>query len=58
MEESSFDIDAVQLAEASRRFPARPQQAAVPTAGADLEHLSTSSGDGFASHAWDEGGRP
>lgn len=56
MQESSFDIDADQLAETSARFPARrraPQHAA-PTA--DVSYLATTPRTEHARHAWDEAG--
>lgn len=54
MEESSFEIDQLQLAETSRRFPAhrRTQPHAHPDA--DLSYLGR--GGEFGTHAWDEGG--
>lgn len=56
MDESSFEIDPVQLAEASRRFPAHRGTAAVHAHPGDLSYLTTA--PEFGRHAWDEGGRP
>lgn len=55
MDETTFDIDSRQLAEASHRFPARrlPQRDARPAA--DFSYLAAPAAE-FGRHAWDEGG--
>ena len=55
MDETSFDIDSAQLAEASRLFPAHRLAPPSPHADGDLSYLS-SPGVEFARHAWDEAG--
>jgi hypothetical protein len=56
MDESSFDIDAAQVAETSARFPARrlaPRHAKPDT---DVTYLETAPSAEYGRHAWDEGG--
>lgn len=55
MDESSFEIDSTQLAEASRRFPAHRLSTPHPRVEADLSYLASADGE-FGRHAWDEGG--
>ena len=56
MDETTFDIDKAQLAEASRRFPAaRLPYRDVAHARADLTYLAAPAAE-FGRHAWDEGG--
>jgi hypothetical protein len=56
MDESSFDIDSAQLAEASRRFPQHrlPPSAAHPNS--DVSYLTATPGAEFGRHVWDEAG--
>ena len=56
MDESVFEFDVRQVAEASRRFPAN--RLAPPTAGAavDIGHLAATPELEFGRHAWDEAG--
>ena len=54
MDEASFEIDADQLAAASRRFPAHRRPDAHPNH--DGSHLDPAPSAEFAQHAWDEGG--
>ena len=56
MDESTFDIDTAQLAEASRRFPAHRMAPAAPSPHADVSYLAAAPGVEFATHAWDEAG--
>ena len=56
MDESSFRIDSAQLAEVSRRFPARRLTAPEPQPDADVSYLRTTPSAEFARRAWDEGG--
>jgi hypothetical protein len=56
MDESSFEIDSAQVAEASARFPAHrlaPGQAQPDT---DISYLETAPSAEFGRHAWDECG--
>jgi hypothetical protein len=55
MDETSFDIDRHQLAEASRRFPAARLAPSAAHPHADLSYLAASSAE-FGRHAWDESG--
>ena len=55
MDETMFEVDTAQLAEASRRFPAHRRAVTVGHPGVGLAHL-TASGSEFGRHAWDEGG--
>jgi hypothetical protein len=60
MEETAFDVDARQLAETSRRFPARRLVPAVRAArgpAGGVGYLDAASGAEFVRHAWDEAGR-
>jgi hypothetical protein len=54
MDESSFDIDSAQVAEASARFPAHRLVRPYATPDADLSYLAGSAE--FGRHAWDEAG--
>ena len=56
MDESSFEIDSGQLAEASRRFPAHRLEHASPRPVSDVSYLAVAPGVEFGRHAWDEGG--
>jgi hypothetical protein len=56
MDESSFDIDAAQLAEASRRFPAHRLAHAEARPLGDVSYLAAAPGEDFWTHAWDEAG--
>lgn len=56
MDEATFDIDAIQLAEASRRFPAARLAPARSHVQWDLSYLAAPAAE-FGRHAWDEGGR-
>jgi hypothetical protein len=56
MDESSFDIDSTQLAEASLRFPAHRLTPAQASVDSDVSYLAAAPGADFARHAWDEGG--
>jgi hypothetical protein len=56
MDESTFEIDAAQVAEGSARFPAHrlaPRQAKPDT---DVSYLQTAPSAEFGRHAWDECG--
>lgn len=55
MDESSFEIDSTQLAEASRRFPVQRLAPSAPHPDSDLSYLATPSAE-FGRHAWDEAG--
>lgn len=57
MDESSFEIDAHQIAEASRRFPARRLVPSVPRPDGDVTYLTSAPDTEFVRHAWDEAGR-
>jgi hypothetical protein len=56
MEESAFEFDSGQVAEASRRFPANRLAPATPRTGIDVGYLSATPGLEFGRHAWDEAG--
>ncbi len=56
MEESTFEIDSTQLAEASRLFPAHRIDHRTPNPTGDVSYLAAAPGVEFARHAWDEGG--
>jgi len=57
MEESSFEIDSSQLAEAVRLFPPQRQAHLASYPACDLGYLAAATpGEGFVRHAWDEGG--
>ena len=55
MDETMFEVDTAQLAEASRRFPAHRRAVPGGHPDADLGYL-TAPGAEFGRHAWDEGG--
>lgn len=55
MEETAFEFDSRQLAETSRRFPARRLAPAAPHTGGDLTYLAAAGAE-FGRHAWDEAG--
>ncbi|MRJ77069.1 hypothetical protein GEV29_11000 [Aeromicrobium sp. SMF47] len=57
MDETSFDIDSAQLAEASRRFPARRLAPTEARPSGDVSYLASSPGTDFTRRAWDEAGR-
>ncbi len=56
MDETMFEYESAQLAEASRRFPAHRRAMHVGHPSADVEYLSTAPSAEFGRHAWDEGG--
>jgi hypothetical protein len=57
MDESTFEYEAAQLAEASRRFPAhRRKSPPVAHPDIDVRYLGTAPNAEFGRHAWDEGG--
>ncbi len=56
MDESSFEIDAKQVAEASARFPARRQAYSDAKPDRDVSYLGSAPGAEFGRHAWDEAG--
>lgn len=56
MDDTTFEYEIAQLAEASRRFPAHRRNMKVGRPDADLSYLSTAQGAEFGRHAWDEGG--
>ncbi len=55
MDETMFEVDVAQLAEASRRFPAHRRAVPIGRPDADLAYF-TAPGSEFGRHAWDEGG--
>jgi hypothetical protein len=55
MDESSFEIDSTQLAEASRMFPRRRLTPSAPRPDSDVSYLATPGAE-FGRHAWDEAG--
>lgn len=57
MDETTFEFEAAQLAEASRRFPAHRRKVS-PVAHPDIDvgFLRTAPSAEFGRHAWDEGG--
>lgn len=57
MNETAFDIDPHQLAEAARRFPAHRHTTPLAQPNADVSYLATQQGSDFCRHAWDESGR-
>ena len=57
MDETTFEYETAQLAEASRRFPAHRRAMPVVRADPDFGYLSTASSAEFGRHAWDEGGQ-
>lgn len=54
MEETAFEFDSRQLAETSRRFPARRLAPVASHRDGDLTFLAA--GAEFGRHAWDEAG--
>ena len=56
MDETMFEYESAQLAEASRRFPAHRRAMHVGHPDADVEYLRTAPSAEFGRHAWDEGG--
>jgi hypothetical protein len=54
MEESSFEIDSTQLAEASMLFPAHRLAPVTAHPASDVSYLAT--GPEFGRQAWDEAG--
>jgi hypothetical protein len=56
MEESAFEFDSRQVAEASRRFPASRLAPVAARPAADLTYLGAAEVE-FGRHAWDEAGR-
>lgn len=56
MDESSFDIDSTQVAEASARFPAHRLSPRHAVPRSDVTYLETTPGAEFGRHAWDEAG--
>jgi hypothetical protein len=56
MDESTFDWEIAQLAEASRRFPAHRLHPPVAHPRVDVSYLRTAPSAEFGRHAWDEGG--
>ena len=56
MDESTFEIDSTQIAEASARFPAHRLATRHAKPNADVSYLETAPSAEFGRHAWDEGG--
>jgi hypothetical protein len=56
MDESAFDIDATQIAEASARFPAHRLAPRLAKPDADVSYLENAPSAEFGRHAWDECG--
>jgi hypothetical protein len=56
MDESSFEIDSAQIAEASARFPAHRLAPRHASPHADVSYLETAPSAEFGRHAWDEAG--
>jgi len=56
MDDTTFEYEVAQLAEASRRFPAHRRKVAVAHPDADVTYLRTAPSVEFGRHAWDEGG--
>jgi hypothetical protein len=56
MDETTFEYDAAQLAEASRRFPAHRRAMPVVHPVGDFGYLRTAPSADFGRHVWDEGG--
>ncbi|MGI9085231.1 MAG: hypothetical protein ACR2FE_08045 [Aeromicrobium sp.] len=56
MDDTTFEYEFAQLAEASRRFPARRRQVPIGYPDADLSYLRTAPSVEFGRHAWDESG--
>lgn len=55
MDETTFDWEIAQLAEASRRFPAHRLHPPVVHPHVDVSYLRAPNAE-FGRHAWDEGG--
>jgi hypothetical protein len=55
MDETTFEYESAQLAEASRRFPAHRRDVPVGEPDADIGYLTAPSAE-FGRHVWDEGG--
>jgi hypothetical protein len=58
MDETTFEYEAAQLAEASRRFPAHRRTMPVVHSDPDFGYLRTAPSAEFGRHVWDEGGHP
>ena len=56
MDETTFEYESAQLAEASRRFPAHRRKVPVAHPDADVGYLRTAPSVEFGRHAWDESG--
>jgi len=56
MDDTTFEYEIAQLAEASRRFPAHRRQVPIGCPDADLSYLRTAPSVEFGRHAWDESG--
>ncbi len=56
MDESTFDIDSAQIAEASARFPAHRLARRHAEPDTDVSYLETAPSAEFGRHAWDECG--
>ena len=56
MDDSTFEIDSAQIAEASARFPAHRLAPRHAKPNADVSYLETAPSAEFGRHAWDEGG--
>ncbi len=57
MDETTFEYESAQLAEASRRFPAhRREISPIAHPVSDVGYLRTAPSAEFGRHAWDEGG--
>jgi hypothetical protein len=56
MDETTFEYEAAQLAEASRRFPAHRRAMPVVHPESDFGYLRTAPSAEFGRHVWDEGG--
>lgn len=56
MDDTTFDYETAQLAEASRRFPAHRRHTRVAHPHADVSYFRTAPSAEFGRHAWDEGG--
>ncbi|CAN5367383.1 hypothetical protein BH09ACT10_BH09ACT10_27170 [soil metagenome] len=55
MDDSTFEIDASQVAAASKLFPASLKTVPVKPGDTDLKFLAEGKGD-FSDHCWDENG--
>ena len=56
MDEATFDIDQMQLAESARMFPADRHTEPVAHPDADMSYIATAPSAAFGRHAWDECG--